>query len=134
MKIGAAILTIAGLASIALPSAAHHSAAMFDQTKMVTISGKIRQFQYTNPHAWLYVTSVDADGKTTDWAVELGAPTMIQHMGIMKSTFAVGESVTVRVNPMKDGRPAGEFISAQKADGSTVGGMRGPPPPPPAAP
>jgi Family of unknown function (DUF6152) len=116
---------------LAAPSHAHHSAAMFDAKKEVSVTGTVTEFQYTNPHAWLMVAAADPAGKVTNWSIELGAPAMIERMGIRKSTFPVGEKVTIRFRPMLDGRPAGEFTSAETADGKTVGFR--PPPAPPAS-
>ena len=118
-----------GLCAMAAPAMAHHSAAMFDHTKELTVSGTVKEFQYTNPHAWLMVTEVDAAGKTNEWAIELGAPTFIQRFGILKSSFPVGEKVKVRLRPMKDGRMAGEFMSVERSDGKVFRGIGfGPPP------
>lgn len=103
------------------PAQAHHSASMFDASKEVSISGAVKEFQFTNPHAWLIVTVSDSDGEQTNWSVELGAPTLIQGMGIKKSTFSPGDSVTVVLHPLKDGRAAGEFISVTMSDGTVVG-------------
>ena len=118
----------AGLCLCGPPASAHHSAAMFDASKELALSGTVKQFQYPNPHAWLIMTVADGD-KVSDWSVGLGAPTLIQRMGIQPSSFPVGETLTVRLHPMKDGRNGGEFVSVQKADGSIIR-MRGPAPPP----
>ena len=100
---------------------AHHSGSMFDASKQMQISGVIQEFQLTNPHAWLLVAVSGPNGESTTWSVELGAPTLIQGMGIGKSTFKGGDEVTVTFHPMKDGRPAGEFISATLSDGTVIG-------------
>jgi hypothetical protein len=130
MKIHLTAFAAAAVLLAGAPAFAHHSAAMFDSTKELTVAGTVKQFQFTNPHSWLIVTANDAQGKAVDWNIELGAPTMILRMGINRSTFAVGDKVTVHLHPMKDGRSAGEFLSVQKADGSVVSTRIGPPPPP----
>jgi len=50
------------------PTFAHHSAVMFDDQKEVTVSGTVKEFQYTNPHSWLLVDVKNADGTVTTWA------------------------------------------------------------------
>lgn len=100
---------------------AHHSGSMFDAGTEMKISGVVKEFQLTNPHAWLLVGVSSPNGESTTWSVELGAPTLIQGMGIGKSTFKGGDEVTVTFHPMKDGRPAGEFISATLSDGTVIG-------------
>jgi hypothetical protein len=97
---------------------AHHSATMFDFEKEITITGVVKEFQYTNPHAWLIVTVVDGSGGETNWSVELGAPTLLRAAGVGKKTFLPGDEYTLKIHPMKDGRPAGEHISITKPDGS----------------
>jgi hypothetical protein len=73
---GALMLASAGAAF------AHHSGAMFDAAKVVTITGTVKEFRYTNPHSWLYVTTTDADGKATDWAFEAEGPSALLRAGI----------------------------------------------------
>jgi hypothetical protein len=113
---------------------AHHSAAMFEEEKVQTVSGTVKEFQFTQPHCWLVVMVPGANGAAAqEWRIEAGAPTMLQRMGIEKRTFPVGDAVTVSFHPLKDGRPAGAFIKAKLANGKEVG-LGGGPPPPAAAP
>jgi hypothetical protein len=111
------ILAISTLA-IAVPAMAHHSAAMFDHDKKVTLTGIVKEFQYTNPHSWIQVMIPGADGKQVQWGFEAEGPSTLLRAGIKASTFRPGDKVTIVANPMKDGRPAGALISATKADGS----------------
>ncbi len=122
------VLAIAALTGSAL---AHHSAAMFDFSKTVTVQGTVREFQYTNPHSWLQVMVSGPDGDPVEWGFETEGPSTLLRAGIKAKTFQPGDKVTVVANPMRDGRPAGSWISATKADG-TVYNLR-PNRPPPAA-
>lgn len=99
------------------PVLAHHSGAMFDQSKVVTLQGTVKEFQYTNPHSWLQVLVVGSDGKTVEWGFESEGPSSLQRAGINAKTFRPGDKVTVVANPMRDGRPAGHWISATTAKG-----------------
>src|SRR5688500_16314548 len=111
---GAAMLTSAGVA-------AHHSAAMFDDAKVVELTGTVKELQWANPHIWLQVI-VDEKGKKTEWSLEGGSPNSLSRQGWRATTFKPGDLVTVRLNPMKDGTPAGSFIGAKfEADGKTIG-------------
>jgi len=112
-----ALASTMGLA--ALPALAHHSGAMFDSNKTVTLSGTVKEFQYTNPHAWLVVLVPDpnAAGKVITWAFEMGELSSLTRAGIHKQDFAPGTKVTVTAHPMKDGRTAGSFTKAVRADG-----------------
>ena len=111
------------------PALAHHSFAMFDMTKQVNLSGVIKDFQYTNPHSWLIVTVSEADGKTTDWSFESEGPSTLLRAGITKSSLPIGDKVTVKGMPMRDGRPGASLISVTKPDGSVLVFRRGGPPP-----
>lgn len=106
------------IAALAGPALAHHSAAMFDHTKTVTLHGTVKEFQYTNPHSWLEVMIVSPDGKVVQWGFESEGPSTLLRAGIKAKTFRPGDEVTVIANPMRDGRPAGSLISATKADGT----------------
>jgi hypothetical protein len=104
----------------ALPLAAHHSTAMFDDQKTITLTGTIKEFQYTNPHSWLIVDVTNEDGTVTTWGFEAEGPTTLMRSGIRKSTLPVGAKVTITGNPMKDGRPAAAWFSATLEDGTEL--------------
>ena len=112
-----AMAVLAGTLGLsALPAFAHHSGAMFAEDKLVTVSGTVKQFQYTNPHAWLVIEVPEA-GKTTTWSFEMGELSALTRAGIHKQDFEPGTKVTVTGHPMKDGRPAGSFNKAVRSDG-----------------
>ena len=111
-------LGITVLALTAVPALAHHSAAMFDHTKKITLVGNVKEFQYTNPHSWLQVVGKGPDGKVQLWGFEAEGPSTLLRAGIKASTFKPGDKVTIVANPMKDGRPAGALLTATKADGT----------------
>ncbi len=108
-------------AVLAPPVLAHHSAAMFDDAKVVEKKATVKELQWTNPHVWLQVV-IDENGKKTEWSLEGGSPNTLSRQGWRASTFKAGDVVTVRFNPMKDGSAAGQFIGARfDADGKTIG-------------
>ena len=112
--IGAALL-------VSTPVVAHHSAAMFDDTKVVELTGTVKELQWANPHIWLQVI-VDDKGKKTEWSLEGGSPNSLSRQGWRATTFKAGDVVSVRFNPMKDGSPGGNFVGAKFAsDGRTIG-------------
>jgi hypothetical protein len=116
----AAVLVVAALIAAA-PAFAHHSAAMFDDTKVLELKGTIKELQWANPHIWIQVV-VDDKGKKTEWSLEGGSPNSLSRQGWRSTTFKPGDAVVVRLNPMKDGTPAGSFIGAKfEADGKTIG-------------
>ena len=112
------ILTAVVLLSAGL--SAHHSAAMFDDDKTLELTGVVKELQWTNPHIWIQVV-VEDKGTKTEWSLEGGSPNSLSRRGWKSTTFKPGEVVTVRLNPMKDGTPAGGFVGAKWADGRTIG-------------
>lgn len=112
---GAAALTL-----VAGPLMAHHSGAMFDNEKVVTLEGKVKEFQYTNPHSWLLVDVTNEDGSVTTWGFEAEGPSTLMRAGIPKSLLPEGMEITVVGNPMRDGRPAAAWVSATLPDGTEV--------------
>lgn len=121
MKLTKLMTAIAFIAATSAPLGAHHSAAMFDDGKVVELNGTIKEVQWTNPHIWIQVV-VDNNGLKTEWSVEGGSPNTLSRNGWKATTFKSGDPVVVRVNPMKDGTPGGQFIGAKWKDtGKTIG-------------
>ena len=100
-----------------VPVWAHHSGTMFDDTKEITVTGIVTEFQYTNPHSWLLIDVKEKDGKTTTWGFEAEGPSTLTRAGIRPSDFKAGTKVTMTGHPMKDGRPAATWIKAVRGDG-----------------
>jgi len=101
-------------AAVAVPAVAHHSGAMFDDKKEVTVTGVVKEFQYTNPHSWMLVDVKAADGKVTTWGFEAEGPSTLLRAGIRKSDLVPGTPVTVVGHPMRDGRPAAAWVKATR--------------------
>jgi hypothetical protein len=105
----------------AIPTAnAHHSGVEFDTTKVVELSGTIKEFQFKNPHLDSGFGS-KFKGEPSEWSLEWGSPNALGRDGYRPATFPVGAKVTVRINPMKNGSPAGAFIGAKLEGGKTIG-------------
>jgi hypothetical protein len=103
------------------PVVAHHSFAMFDRTKEVTIAGTVRVFEWTNPHSWLQVVVPASQGRpATEFSIEMGSPNTMNRQGWRRTTFKPGDRVRVVMNPMRDGSPGGAFVSAVNASGQTL--------------
>jgi len=111
--VGFLALAMSGLAG------AHHSHAMFDHSREVSLTGKVTNFAFTNPHAFLYVDVEGDDGTVVNYWVEMSnIPNMIRR-GVSPRTFNVGDVVTVQFHPLMDGRPGGNYITVTAADGKT---------------
>jgi len=109
-------LAALGAAVAAMPLAAHHSFAMFDQKQIVTLAGKVHEFQWTNPHAFLEID--DTKGKR--WSLELNSPNNLKRQGWVRSSVKPGDAVTVRMNPLRDGQPGGLFLDLKFPDGKVL--------------
>jgi hypothetical protein len=107
-------------ALVSAPLLAHHSAAMFDRTKKVTITGTVVQFQYVQPHSWIDVKTVDADGKETTWAFEGGAPIQMKMVGLTPDVLKVGDKITITGHPLRDGRTAAAFLELVLPNGKVL--------------
>jgi hypothetical protein len=120
-KLGIAVVVVASVA-ITIPAAmAHHSGVEFDTTKIVELNGTIKEFQFKNPHTWIQVLVPNPKGESVEWSLEWGSPNALGRDGYRPTTFPVGAKVTVRINPMKNGSPAGAFIGAKLEGGKTIG-------------
>ena len=119
---GIAALVVAIMA-ITIPAAmAHHSGVEFDATRVVELTGTIKEFQFKNPHTWIQVMIPDAKGgPSVEWSLEWGAPNSLGRQGVRPTSFPVGAKIVVRINPMKNGSPAGAFIGGKFEDGKTIG-------------
>jgi len=106
------------LSFVSLSSMAHHSGSMFEEKKTITLTGVIKEFQYTNPHSWLIIDVTGDDGKVTSWGFEAEGPSTLLRAGIKKSDFKPGTKITMTGRPMRDGRPAAYWVSAvRESDG-----------------
>lgn len=110
-------LAAAIMAGASMPLVAHHSGAMFEEKKTVTLEGVVKEFQYTNPHSWLLVNVTGKDGKITTWGFEAEGPSTLQRAGIRPSDLPAGTRITITGRPMKDGKPAATWEYAVRADG-----------------
>jgi hypothetical protein len=110
-------LVVAVLVLLPLVAEAHHAASMFEPDKEITVTGVVKEFQYTNPHSWLLVDVTNKDGSVTTWGFEAEGPGVLMRAGIHKADFAAGTKLTITGHPMKNGQPAASWIKAVRADG-----------------
>jgi hypothetical protein len=115
------LVLAAPLAAMALaaPAAAHHSFAMFDQQKIMTLNGTVTEFQWTNPHAFIEM-DVPSGGKTVHWSIELNSPNNLKRQGWKRDSLHRGDKVTLRMNPLRDGKHGGLFLDVRLASGKVL--------------
>ena len=97
--------------SAATPATAHHSFALFDVEKHVMLEGKVKKFEWTNPHSWITLEVVGANNRAEDWLIELPAAGALAREGWNKNFVKEGERISVRINPLKDGTRGGALES-----------------------
>lgn len=120
--VAASAMGMTGLA--ASDTSAHHSMAMFDQSREVVVAGTVRQFQWSNPHAYIQLTSRNAQGQPQEWSLELGSPVYLYARGWRPRTLRAGTEVRVRINPLRSGQPGGAVLDVTAPDGTAIGSNR----------
>lgn len=122
MNFRAHSLVIAAVAAFAAPAFAHHSFSMFDAEKTVTLTGTVKEFEWSNPHCWLRVMVVDhATGKPVQYVLEMGSPQRSAYDGWKKDSARPGDAITVTMHPLKDGARGGMYLSADLPNGKSFG-------------
>jgi hypothetical protein len=119
----ALLATVAGISVLlaAAPSNAHHSfAAEYDATKPITLKGTIVRFDFVNPHAWLYITVKEADGKETRWNIEMSSPNALIRRGVNKTSVPIGSEVTVVGYRARDNSSTMNGTSVKMSDGRNL--------------
>ena len=111
--------TMAGAA--AAPALAHHSFAMFDRQKEITLKGTVKEFQWTNPHSFIEIEVVDPQGAMASYSIEMNSPNNLTRQGWKSTSLKPGDKVSVTMNPLRDGSAGGLFVTVQLPDGRFLG-------------
>ena len=111
VAIAAVLCLSAGLAF------AHHSFAMFDQSKQVTVIGKVTEVQWTNPHVWVFLEGAPAGGKKGRWGVEFTSKVHLTRRNFDPDMIKVNDNIEFTVNPYRDGQRGGRFVAVKLASG-----------------
>jgi len=90
----------------------------------VTVSGTVRQFQWTNPHAYIQLMAKDAQGRDVEYSLEMGAPMYLYARGWRPRTLRAGQQIRVKLNPLRNGRPGGVVREVTDMDGKSIGTNR----------
>ncbi|MEI9889294.1 MAG: DUF6152 family protein [Caulobacteraceae bacterium] len=110
---------VAGLLASA-PAYAHHSAAMFDAAKTVTLTGAVKEFRWANPHAMIEMVTVDDKGAQVVWNVECSTPNILVRRGWSINSFKPGDMIKVTGHPMRDGGQAALMMNVTTASGASL--------------
>jgi hypothetical protein len=120
--------TVSARASIALAillaagsALAHHSFAMFDQTKTVTLQGAVKELRWTNPHVFIQVLVKNDTGAEDEWSIEMTSPEHLSRTGWRPGTLKPGDKVTLNIHPLVDGDHGGQYLSGTGPGGPLIG-------------
>jgi uncharacterized protein DUF6152 len=115
------VLSMAAAGVLAHSAAAHHSPVMFDRAHPLTLTGTVREFQWTNPHSYIQLVVKNDQGQAEEWSLEMAAPTYLYNLGWRPSTVKTGDTLTVTVAPLRKGGKGGLLLKALAADGTPIG-------------
>ncbi len=99
---------------------AHHSGAMFDRSRQVTLAGTVKEFSWVNPHSSFAVEVAKPDGSTELWGVEMNSPNNLVREGWTRTTLRPGDKVSAVVNPLRDGKPGGLYVGITLPSGKIL--------------
>ena len=105
---------------------AHHSAAMFDASRRITLTGTVKEFQWTSPHVWIQLLVADParpQAPPVEWGIEMDNPVGLSRHGWKPGSLKPGDRIVVVAHPLRDGSRGGQVVSVTR-DGKLVG--RGP--------
>jgi hypothetical protein len=114
---------LAAAAGLLIPFArlsAHHGSAAFETGKSVVMKGTVTRWFWANPHCFLSYDVKDESGNITHWVAETSNPPDMINRGWSKGTFKPGDEVTLTVEPVKNGRPAGRLLQVVLPNGKTL--------------
>jgi hypothetical protein len=100
---------------------AHHSFAMFDQSKSVTLQGTVKDFRWTNPHVFIQLLVKRESGSEVEWSIEMTSPEHLSRVGWKHETLKPGDAVTLVIHPMRDGTEGGQYVSGSGPEGPLAG-------------
>lgn len=114
------IIGIGALLSVgASPAYAHHSYTSFDP-KFLTISGTVKEYQFTNPHIWIQIVVNNPDGTATEWGLESGSTVSMKRAGMNSRLLKTGDRITATIHPKRDGRKEGSLTELVLPDGRVI--------------
>lgn len=111
---GAALLSAFLAAGVSMPvsqALAHHSFALFDTQKTVSLNGTVKKFEWSNPHSWIFLDVADETANAGQWTIELPAAAILAGEGWNKNYLKTGDRISVMINPLKNGMKGGSLES-----------------------
>jgi hypothetical protein len=112
------LLALSVLSMLTAPAESHHSFSAFDDTQVVELSGTVKDWQWTNPHIWLNLDVIGADGTEVQWGIEGQSPEVLRRQEAMpRNVIKVGDKVTISMHPRRDGTKGGSLMHVLSVNG-----------------
>ena len=115
-----AAAVVLGSALTMTPTFAHHSTAMYDMNNPVTVSGVVKRFEWTNPHAFIFLEAKDQKGNTVEWEVEMMSLNHLRNFGWTRNTVKPGDVISCTGGAAKNGSPSMISSYMKLADGRDI--------------
>lgn len=109
-----------GLMVSSTPISAHHSTTMYNMGSPTTVTGVVKKFEWTNPHAYIYLEVKGEDGKVAVWTVEMMSLNHLKSYGWTRKTVVEGDVISCTGGAAKSGDPAMLSSLIKLADGRMI--------------
>lgn len=121
-------IAIAGMLAAACfvtlePAWAHHSGSSYDSEHQITLTGTVTNFEWTNPHVFIFLDVKDESGSVIEWRVEGNSPNMLSRVGWRKEMIKPGDQISVSGAPARDKKPILRLIGITLANGQKFDGQ-----------
>jgi len=120
MKAAVAAL-MAALVAVPATAFAHHSFAMFNRDQTMSVTGMVKNYEWSNPHVWIHLMVTDEKGVPREWGFEMQSIAQDSRAGWRPDSVKPGDRITVEFHPLKDGTRGGQLASAVLANGTRLG-------------
>jgi len=118
---GRALLVSAMICGVAAVAWSHHAAApVFDMNAEKTVTGVVKQVDWTNPHIWIWLEVQNASGQAETWGFEGMSPNFLARRGWTRTSLMPGMRITVTFRPLRDGKAGGMFMTGKLDDGKVL--------------
>ena len=114
------VMMALGLLLTGLPVLAHHSTTMYNMANPVTVTGVVKRFEWTNPHAHIFLEVTDEQGNKTEWDIEMMSLNHLKSYGWSRNTVQPGDLVSCTGGQAKSGLPAMLSSIVKLGDGRVI--------------
>lgn len=116
-----ALLVVAMICGVSALASAHHAAApVFDMNAEKTVTGVVKQVDWTNPHIWIWLDVQNTTGQAQTWGFEGMSPNFLARRGWTRTSLLPGMRITVTFRPLRDGKAGGMFMTGKLDDGKVL--------------